>query len=115
MKRTETKKLDIEEEERERSIPRILRYYPSPVIVHQDNYYQQNHVSNCDKYIDIIARKNNEIKKLTTELNIFRAKEGAILQKKLKAKHHDALLEFEKHKSSTHTTNSITISKEPIK
>jgi len=117
MKKTVPKEIETEEErEKERSMHPILRYYnTAPVIVHQDNYYQQSHVSNCDKYIDIITRKNNEIRKLTTELNIFRAREGAILQKKLKAKHHDALQEFEKHQSSIHTTNSITISKEPIK
>jgi len=113
MTKTEIEEPTIEEPIR-RPIHPIVRHIAAPIIVHQDNHYNANYVSNCDKYLDIIAKKNQKIAQLSTELNSLRSKEHARLQKRLKLKHNAELKELSNKKSSVKTTNNITISSEPV-
>ncbi|MCF6244806.1 MAG: hypothetical protein L3J43_07185 [Sulfurovum sp.] len=119
MKRGVTTQLSIEELKeiealKNRHTRPTIRHITAPVII-QDNYYHTNQVSNCDRYLDIIAQKDKEIARLKNELYPLRAKEQARLSKVLKAKDAAELEKFENRKSSVPSKNNITISKEPIK
>lgn len=117
MTKTEIEEPTIEEPTSKpirRPIHPIVRHIAAPTIVHQDNHYNANYVSNCDKYLDIIEKKNQKISQLNTELNSLRSKEHARLQKRLKVKHNAELKELSNKKSSVKTINNITISSEPV-
>ena len=84
-------------------------------IVYQDNYYNDNYTSNCQQYIDILAKKDEEILALRSELSKLQNKEQQKLSKSLKKSYNEELEAFENRKNSINTKNSVTISTEPIK
>jgi len=84
-------------------------------IVYQDNYYNDNYTSNCQQYIDILAKKDEEILALRSELSKLQNKEQQKLSKSLKKSYNEELEAFENRKNSIKTKNSVTISTEPIK
>ena len=84
-------------------------------IVYQDNYYNDNYTSNCQQYIDILAKKDEEILALRSELSKLQNKEQQKLSKSLKKSYNKELEAFENRKNTIKTKNSVTISTEPIK
>ena len=84
-------------------------------IVYQDNYYNDNYTSNCQQYIDILAKKDEEILALRSELSKLQNKEQQKLSKSLKKSYEEELEAFKNRKNSIKTKNSVTISTEPIK
>ena len=84
-------------------------------IVYQDNYYNDNYTSTCQQYIDILAKKDEEILALRSELSKLQNKEQQKLSKSLKKSYNEELEAFENRKNSIKTKNSVTISTEPIK
>ncbi|MDQ7046973.1 MAG: hypothetical protein Q9M39_04910 [Sulfurovum sp.] len=83
-------------------------------LVHQDNYYNTNITSNCDKYIDKLRQKNEEIEALKKEIESLKNKEQAKLQKKLKKEYNAGLKEFENRQSDHSTKSRAIISDKPI-
>ena len=84
-------------------------------VVYQDNYYNENYVSNCQQYIDILAQKDDEILALRSEVEKLKNKAQQKLSKTLKTSYEAELEAFDNRKSSINTNNSVTISTEPIK
>ncbi|NOR56794.1 MAG: hypothetical protein GQ531_11395 [Sulfurovum sp.] len=78
-----------------------------------DNYYT-NVTSNCEKYIDIISQKDQEIEALKKELHSIKSKEHAIMQKKLQKEHAQELKEFDNRKADKTTKSRAIISDKPI-
>jgi len=83
-------------------------------IVYQDNYYNDNYISSCQQYIDILVQKDEEILALKIELEKLQNKEQQKLSKSLKKSYEEELDAFDNRKSSIKTKNSVTISNEPI-
>jgi len=83
-------------------------------LVRQRNYYNTNYEINCDKYIEILAQKDQEILALKNELEKLQNKEQQKLSKTLKESYDAELEAFDNRKSSIKTENSVTISKKPI-
>jgi len=84
-------------------------------IVYQDNYYNDNYVSNCQQYIDTLTRKDEEILALKLELEKLKNKEQKKLSKSLQQSYEAELEAFENRKSSIKTKSSVTITNEPNK
>ena len=80
-------------------------------VVYQDNYY----ISTCKEYIDVLAKKDEEILALKSELQRLKDKEQRALSKSLEKSYKEKLEAFEERKSSINTKSSMTISEEPSK
>jgi TolA-binding protein len=83
-------------------------------IVYQDNVYQENYQNSCVHLQQVIEQQDALIAQLQNELEELRAKEQQKLQETLRKKYEQQMKTFEKSSSSVSTTNSITISSEPI-
>jgi len=77
-------------------------------------YYFTNVVSNCDKYIDIIEKKDNEIEALKQELYRLRSVEQALLRKELKEEYKLEMKKFENRQNNIETKSKAVISDEPL-
>lgn len=98
---------------RKRPISKVrpaYKYY----LLNQDTYYYSNVVSDCDKYLSIIAQKDREIEVLNNEIRRLRGTAQESLQKKLKKEYELKLKKFDEKKSSIRTQNRVRISNEPI-
>jgi len=84
-------------------------------VVYQDNYYNSNYISTCKEYIDVLAKKDEEILALKSELQRLKDKEQRALSKSLEKSYKEKLEAFEERKSSINTKSSMTISEEPSK
>lgn len=99
---------------RKRTIRRVkppYKYY----LLNQDNHYYTNVVSNCNKYLAIIEKKDKEIEVLKKEINRLRGTVQTELQKKLKEEHDLQIKMFHERKSGIRTQNRMLISNEPVK
>lgn len=63
---------------------RLIRPIINTGIVYQDNYYTSRYETNCDKYIEILAQKDQEILELKQEIERLKSKEQAKMQKNSK-------------------------------
>ena len=54
--------------------PKPIRPKEKYLLMHQDNYYTTNIVSNCDQYIKLIEEKDREIAALKKEVDSLRKK-----------------------------------------
>ena len=70
----------------------------------------------CQQYIDIIKKKDAEIKSLSKELDSLRAEQQLQLQKYLKKKHDKEMKKFDEKRNDTAAkkTNKIIISDKPV-
>lgn len=84
------------------------------LLMHQDNYYHTNIVSNCDQYIKIIEEKDKEINALKQEVESLRKKEQRKMQESLKEAYDKEMQKFENRQSSIQTKNKAVISDTPI-
>ena len=84
-------------------------------VVYQDNYYNSNYTSSCKEYIDILAKKDEEILALKSELQRLKDKEQRALSESLEKSYQEKLEAFDKRKSTIKTKSSMTISEEPTK
>ena len=83
-------------------------------IVYQDNYYNTNYTENCQRYVDMLIEKDEEIRKLHEELEKLQSKEQAKMSQSLKASYEAELKKFDERKSTVKTKNSVTIKNAPI-
>ena len=94
--------------------PKPKRPKEKYLLMHQDNYYHTNIISNCDQYIKIIEEKDKEIEALKKEVESLRNKEQLKLQKSLKKSYEKEMQKFENRQSSIHTKSKAVISDTPI-
>jgi len=94
---------------------------PKPIIpkekyllMHQDNYYTTNIVSNCDQYIKLIEEKDREIAALKKEVESLRKKEQMKLQKSLKKAYEKEIEKFDNRGSSIPSKTKAIILDTPV-
>ena len=83
-------------------------------VVYQDNYYNTNYTENCQRYVDMLIEKDEEIRQLHQEIEKLQSKEQAKMSQSLKASYEAELKKFDERKSTVKTQNSMTIKKAPI-
>ena len=83
-------------------------------IVYQDNYYNTNYTENCQRYVEMLIEKDEEIRQLHEELEKLQSKEQAKMSQSLKASYEAELKKFDERKSTVKTKNSVTIKNAPI-
>jgi len=84
-------------------------------VVYQDNYYNTNYTENCQRYVDELVKKDEEIRLLREEIEKFQSKEQAKMSQSLKASYEAELKKFDERKSTVKTKNSVTIKNAPSK
>ena len=84
-------------------------------IVYQDNYYNTNYTDNCQRYVEMLTKKDEEIRLLHEELERLKSNEQAKMSQSLKASYEAELKKFDERKSTVKTTNSVTIKNAPSK
>ena len=84
-------------------------------IVYQDNYYNTNYTENCQRYVEMLIEKDEEIRQLHEELEKLQSKEQAKMSQSLKASYEAELKKFDERKSTVKTKNSVTIKNAPSK
>lgn len=82
--------------------------------VYQDNYYTTNVETSCEKYVGMLAQKDQEIVALKQEIERLKKQEQSKLQQRLKEDYDKELKKFDNRKSSIHTKNKAVISDRPI-
>jgi len=83
-------------------------------IVYQDNYYNTNYTENCQRYVDELVKKDEEIRLLREEIEQLQSKEQAKMSQSLKVSYEAELKKFDERKSTVKTKNSVTIKNAPI-
>ena len=78
-------------------------------VVYQDNYYNTTIEDSCNKYIEIIDKKDKEIAALQKEVERLRSEADERLQKNLKKEHDKEIEEFD-NRRSIKIKNSFSIS-----
>lgn len=78
------------------------------------HYYYTNIISECDKYIEIIEKRDEEIKALKEELYRLRSVEQAQLRKELKDEYKREMKKFENRQSNVKSKSEAVISDTPI-
>lgn len=91
------------------------KYKEKYLLLHQDNHYYTNVVSNCNKYLKLIEQKEKEIEVLKKEIKRLRGSKQVELQKKLNEEYELQLKMFDERKSGIRTQNRMRISNEPAK
>ena len=94
--------------------PKPIRPKEKYLLMHQDNYYTTNIVSNCDQYIKLIEEKDREIAALKKEVDSLRQKEQMKLQKSLKKAYEEEIEKFDNRGSSVPSKTKAIISDTPI-
>jgi len=84
-------------------------------VVYQDNYYNTNYTENCQRYVEMLIEKDEEIRQLHEELEKLQSKEQAKMSQSLKASYEAELKKFDERKSTVKTKNSVTIKNAPSK
>ncbi len=69
-----------------------------PMIYH--HYYTTTIEKNCDRYINIINKKNKEIEALSKEIKHLREKKYEIMRQQLKEEYDKELKKFEERRKS---------------
>ena len=78
------------------------------------HYYYTNIISECDKYIEIIEKRDEEIKALKEELYRLRSVEQSELRKELKEEYKREMKKFENRQSHMESKSKAVISDSPI-
>ena len=74
------------------------------------HYYYTNIISECDKYIEIIEKRDQEIKALKEELNRLRSVEQSQLRKELKDEYKREMKKFENRQKHMESRSKAVIS-----
>lgn len=78
------------------------------------HYYYTNIISECDKYIEIIEKRDQEIKALKEELNRLRSVEQSQLRKELKDEYKREMKKFENRQKHLESKSKAVISDSQI-
>ena len=84
-------------------------------IVYQDNYYNTNYTENCQRYVEMLTMKDEEIRLLREELAQLQSQEQAKMSQSLKASYEAELKKFDERKSTVKTKNRVMIKEAPNK
>ena len=84
-------------------------------IVYQDNYYNTNYTENCQRYVEMLTKKDEEIRLLREELSQLQSQEQTKMSQSLKASYEAELKKFDERKSTVKTNNKVMIKEDPSK
>ena len=84
-------------------------------IVYQDNHYNTNYTDNCQRYVEMLTEKDEEIRQLHEEIEKLQSKEQVKMSQSLKSSCDAELKKFDERKSTVKIKNSVTIKNTPSK
>lgn len=96
----QTENVDNERPRPEHPIAKPPHKPDKPIKRVHRHYYYTNIISECDKYIEIIEKRDEEIKALKEELYRLRSVEQSELRKELKEEYKLEMKKFDERRSS---------------